>query len=1092
MASKVIVTKEQLDRIDNAISTISGVVRARTLPEMAEAILQLAPSSDYVTHEEFEEAMAKLEGLTVYGTADLGSDPDCNYVSIDANSTDKIIITATNTDGDVNETYHLKVTESGISFILDGETDPVYTLEPNSGIEYTGIAPIDVDNTDYEISIADATSSVSGAMSATDKAKLDALPSAISGTAPISVSNGTISIPQASLSSDGYMSSSDKSKLDTLPSSITGTGAISVTSGVVSVDHATADSDGIISSSDYLKLNSLPSSVTGTAPISVNNGAVSISDATTSASGAMSATDKSKLDSLPSSITGTAPISVTNGVVSIANATMYSAGAMTDVDKFKANTYNVQYMNKFNAFDIGSSDTTRLELSGTGGTGSNKIVVGASNDTDNKKYSLQVNENGVVLHSEDLITHYQEDVFTLTPGGGGGGSVSGQAPIHVNNDVVSISPASQSSEGSMSAADKIRLDTISTCYYGTCMSTADTATKVVTCSGYEFKEGNIIGISFAYGINSDNGVYLNINNTGAKVVYVGNAVSNNTNNLLFADSGSMVYFIAKGSVYEVLSIVTAGAKQQAYGSGTWYGTCNTAAGTSTKAVTSNGFKWTKGSVISVDFSTANTSDVVVLSVNGTYPVVGSAVPVYYNGSPTSSSNKLTWEAGETITFMYMGSDIISAQDPGHFIVIAKSSSLDATDKAKLDKLSIDSSISGLTIGSDHIEVTNQSLPMSYDIYPATSSSGLATTTDNGYMSSSDKSKLESLPSSVTGTTPIDVTNGVVSIPKAGVVIDAQTRQPVSYTAGYMSGQEMFKLGRIDPLTNGMRLNDIPEGQQQWRLFLGDYNSVHNYGANSKTIMGLKNDNSVGDGLFLSSYATDGTLDGKFAIGSKGIRLRDSSGDVAWDLKMPLTTVSLGSAQTGPRSMAIWRGINNSDVFGDYMAFGAQNDDASDGFRLYIGEKQLAFRQYTGSTQGSYIWQLYPSTIPQFKTATSKMYYNDNTGTDAYWKYYMDGGNIFGWVRITVGNHSSTATTNKSCLLDYPTEFTQDITIGTSTANGARFTLTPFGQYTPELERYWVDSYNAIQVTVRADTVSATTRTYPLNMQFYMTYTNNSN
>ena len=84
----------------------------------------------------------------------------------------------------------------------------------------------------------------------------------------------------------------------------------------------------------------------------------------------------------------------------------------------------------------------------------------------------------------------------------------------------------------------------------------------------------------------------------------------------------------------------------------WYGTSSTSASTQAKSVTCSNYVLNTGNIISVYFSTANTytSAKITLNVNST-----GAKDIYYNGSVTSSSNQLTWAAGEQITFVYSGS-----------------------------------------------------------------------------------------------------------------------------------------------------------------------------------------------------------------------------------------------------------------------------------------------------------------------------------------------------------------------------------------------------------------------------------------------------
>lgn len=82
-----------------------------------------------------------------------------------------------------------------------------------------------------------------------------------------------------------------------------------------------------------------------------------------------------------------------------------------------------------------------------------------------------------------------------------------------------------------------------------------------------------------------------------------------------------------------------------------YGTCTTAAGTATKAVTltnANNFELFKGATIAVKFSNTNSAASPTLKVGNT-----DAKPIYVKGSAISSM--YYWSAGTTVTFVYNGS-----------------------------------------------------------------------------------------------------------------------------------------------------------------------------------------------------------------------------------------------------------------------------------------------------------------------------------------------------------------------------------------------------------------------------------------------------
>lgn len=193
-----------------------------------------------------------------------------------------------------------------------------------------------------------------------------------------------------------------------------------------------------------------------------------------------------------------------------------------------------------------------------------------------------------------------------------------------------------------------KTDTI-TSWYGTCSTSANIATKSVTCSGYTLNKGNVVGVQFS-AANTANPISLNINNTGEAYVMVGHG----TDTLLWS-ANTTVYFMYNGSSYQYITSVSRSDVAPSRGANTWYGTSNTSAGTQSKMSTIDNYVQTKGSLIVIDFSTANTytSAKITLSINNT-----SSKDIYYNGAVTSSTNTLLWDANTTITFIYDGTGYV--------------------------------------------------------------------------------------------------------------------------------------------------------------------------------------------------------------------------------------------------------------------------------------------------------------------------------------------------------------------------------------------------------------------------------------------------
>lgn len=191
-------------------------------------------------------------------------------------------------------------------------------------------------------------------------------------------------------------------------------------------------------------------------------------------------------------------------------------------------------------------------------------------------------------------------------------------------------------------------DTI-TGWYGTCSTSA--AEKTVTCSGYTLTAGNIIGVLFS-SANIFSTPTLNVNSTGAKSIYIGNATPDGTTNVLKWSANTMVYFMYDGTYYRYITSISAADVAPSRGANTWYGTSNTSATTQAKTSTIDNFVLTKGAIISINFSTANTytSAKLTLNVNGT-----GVKDIYKNNATTSSTNTLLWDANTTLTFIYDGS-----------------------------------------------------------------------------------------------------------------------------------------------------------------------------------------------------------------------------------------------------------------------------------------------------------------------------------------------------------------------------------------------------------------------------------------------------
>lgn len=90
-------------------------------------------------------------------------------------------------------------------------------------------------------------------------------------------------------------------------------------------------------------------------------------------------------------------------------------------------------------------------------------------------------------------------------------------------------------------------------WYGTCSTAAATATKVVTCPGFQLVTGATIAVYFTYGQSSTSSVYLNVNGTGAKQV-LGSLLTTNSNSNVYGawGGGEAKMFVYDGTAWRIV------------------------------------------------------------------------------------------------------------------------------------------------------------------------------------------------------------------------------------------------------------------------------------------------------------------------------------------------------------------------------------------------------------------------------------------------------------------------------------------------------------------------------------------------------------
>lgn len=128
----------------------------------------------------------------------------------------------------------------------------------------------------------------------------------------------------------------------------------------------------------------------------------------------------------------------------------------------------------------------------------------------------------------------------------------GDVPL-LNYIKSAYSNATTSAAGLMSAADKSKLAGTATVGYGICSTSASTAAKSVTCSGFTLSTGSRVSVKFTYS-NTNTSATLNVNSTGAKSIRTGSAVE--TIKTYTWPAGATVDFVYNGTYWIIVGPIT--------------------------------------------------------------------------------------------------------------------------------------------------------------------------------------------------------------------------------------------------------------------------------------------------------------------------------------------------------------------------------------------------------------------------------------------------------------------------------------------------------------------------------------------------------
>lgn len=177
-------------------------------------------------------------------------------------------------------------------------------------------------------------------------------------------------------------------------------------------------------------------------------------------------------------------------------------------------------------------------------------------------------------------------------------------------------------------------------YRATCSTSSSTANKTATCAGFTLTAGATIALYMTQANTTTNALTLNINNTGAKAIYVNGTATGASNQLLWS-ANATVTFTYNGTYWYV-----------ADGAGTLYGsTCSTNASTAGKTTTVSSVAIFRGVSIVVPMTNDNTNASATLNVSSL-----GARNIYYGNTSTrpTVANGYSWVANSTATFTFDG------------------------------------------------------------------------------------------------------------------------------------------------------------------------------------------------------------------------------------------------------------------------------------------------------------------------------------------------------------------------------------------------------------------------------------------------------
>ena len=173
--------------------------------------------------------------------------------------------------------------------------------------------------------------------------------------------------------------------------------------------------------------------------------------------------------------------------------------------------------------------------------------------------------------------------------------------------------------------------------YGESSSSAGDMIKVVDCENFELYEGARLQIAFENSNTVLDQLFLDVNNTGSKAIYVQNEPVSDTNQLIWG-ADTLMEFVYTNDGWHLQNAPFS-----------LFGLSDTLANQANKMVNCEHCVICKGTSLSVNMNHTNTVANATLNIDSTIPIL-----IHANGQPLTTNSRFNWRANTTQKFVFDG------------------------------------------------------------------------------------------------------------------------------------------------------------------------------------------------------------------------------------------------------------------------------------------------------------------------------------------------------------------------------------------------------------------------------------------------------